>query len=143
MKLLLDEDVPEPLVGLLQKVLIEHEVVHVGDLRWKSKKDIPLYADARSRGFDVILTNDLSQFNDPDECTAIRRSGMHHVTYELADGLEGLALACASILAAMRPVVGALAAAPSQRIVRIASVSKRRSSFTVTNPATDAPSPYW
>src|SRR3712207_249411 len=99
MGLLLDEDVPEPLIAILRHVLRGHTVQHIGELNWKSKKDVQLYADAKRLGFDAVLTNDLRQLNDPDECTAIKRSGLHHITYELDDGLDGLALATASILA--------------------------------------------
>ena len=143
MKLLLDEDVPVPLVPIIRHLLREHEVVHVSELNWNSKRDVPLYADARRRSFDAILTNDLSQLQDPDECDAIRRSGLHHITYELRNGLDGLAMASASILAAIRHIIEVLEAAPSQRIVRIASLSPRRKTFTISNPATDPPSPYW
>jgi hypothetical protein len=38
----LDEDVPKPLLPGLQRVLTEHDVVHVDDLQWKSKKDLNL-----------------------------------------------------------------------------------------------------
>jgi hypothetical protein len=69
--------------------------------------------------------------------------GLHHITYELRDGLDGLAMAGASILAAIRDVMAALEAAPGQRIVRITSVSPRRKAFEIRNPATDPPSPYW
>jgi hypothetical protein len=42
MRLLLDEDVPEPLVPIIKRVLRDrHEVVTIGELQWKSKKDVP------------------------------------------------------------------------------------------------------
>lgn len=143
MKILLDEDVPEPLIEMIRRLLVGHDVQHVRDLSWKGKKDIPLFADAARRGFEAILTNNLRQLSDPDECKAIRRSKMHHVTYELEDGLDGLANASASILSAIRPLVSKLEAAKSQRIVRIRKISKRRDSFVISNPAVDPPSPYW
>lgn len=143
MRLLLDEDVPGPLLPLLRHLLPEHEIESVASLHWNSKKDVPLYSDAAKARFDAILTNDLGQFNDPAECDAIRKSKLHHITYELDDGLYGLARASASICAAVRGVVSDLIAAPSQRIVRIKSVSKSGKRHTTTNPATDPPSPYW
>lgn len=143
MKLLLDEDVPEPLIGLLQHLLRTHTVEHVGSLGWKSKKDTPLYRDASERGFDAILTNDLSQFNDPTECKAIQRSGLHHIRYEIVDGLDGLALASAAICAAIRPIVNELDSVREQRIVRIHRLAPTRRRYEITNPATNPPSNYW
>jgi len=49
-RLLLDEDVPKPLLPALRRALAGHEVVHVEDLRWKSKKDLQLLPDAAARG---------------------------------------------------------------------------------------------
>ncbi len=144
MKLLLDEDVPEPLTPMIRHVLPEHDVQHVSDLRWKGKRDVSLYADAKRLGFDAILTNDLRQLNDPGECRAIKKSGLHHITYEMEDGVEGLALAAASILAAIRPVMKAPNSAAGQRIVRLRAISKRRDSFELSNPASEPTRyPYW
>jgi hypothetical protein len=143
MKLLLDEDVPQPLLRLLQHLLRGHEVEHVSSVGWKGKKDRPLYRDASERRYSVILTNDISQFNDPIECSAIQRSGLHHISYELEDGLDGLAMASAAICAAIRPVIAALDSAPSQRIVHIHGLARARRRFDITNPATDPPSSYW
>lgn len=143
MKLLLDEDVPEPLIELLQHLLRGHQVEHVATQSWKSKKDLALYPDAARRGFHAVLTNDLGQFSDPDECTAIRKSGLHHITYTLDEGLDGLALASASICAAIRPIVAELENAPSQRIVRIVAIAKSRKRYECSNPSTEPPSAYW
>lgn len=147
MRLLLDEDVPEPLLRLIRHLLRrpepKHVIEHVGSLGWKGKKDRPLYRDAAERQFNAILTNDISQFNDPDECRAIQRSGLHHISYELDDGLDGLALASAAICAAIRPVIAELETASTQRIVRIHRVASARRRFDISNPATDPPSRYW
>jgi hypothetical protein len=142
MRLLLDEDVPEPLLRLLQHLLRGHTVEHVSTRGWKGKKDRQLYSDA-AKHFDAILTNDISQFNDPDECRAIQRSGLHHITYELGDGLDGLALASAAICAAIRSVVAELDNTSTQRIVRIQSIARSRRRFDLSNPATPPPSGYW
>lgn len=99
MKVFLDEDVPEPLVPLLGRLLRGHDVQHVRDLKWKSKKDLDLFPDARRKGFEAILTNNIGQFNDPEEYKAIQRSGLHHISYQIDDGLGGLARASASICA--------------------------------------------
>lgn len=140
MRLLLDEDVAVPLLDLIRHLLREHSVDHVTSVGWRGKKDRPLSHDAAGR-FDAVLTNNIRQFNDPDECRAIQRSRLHHISYEQGDGLDGLA--SAAICAAIRPVVAALDVADSQRIVRIHRVSGARRRFDLTNPATDPPSQYW
>lgn len=143
MKVLLDEDVPEPLVPVIRRLLRGHEVQHVRDLSWKSKKDLDLFPDARRRGFEAILTNNIGQFNDPEECKAIQRSGLHHISYQIDNGLDGLAHASASICAAIRPIVTALEPVATQRIVKIKAISARSKRFIISNPATDPPSNYW
>ena len=142
MRLLLDEDVPVPLLALLQHLLRGHTVEHVSSRGWNGKKDRSLFHDATGH-FDAILTNNIRQFNDPDECRAIQRSGLHHISYELEDGLDGLAAASAAICAAIRTAVAELGIAKEQRIVRIHGVAHSRRRFEMTNPATDPPSPYW
>lgn len=141
MRLLLDEDVPQPLLQLLKHLLRGHVVEHVNSLGWKGKRDASLYNDARNR-FDAILTNDLKQLSDPDECRAIQRSGLHHISYELADDLDGLAMATAAICAAIRPIIATLDRESGQRLVRIHGIASSRRRFDMTNPATDPPT-YW
>ncbi|SDI83997.1 hypothetical protein SAMN05444157_0419 [Frankineae bacterium MT45] len=143
MRLLLDEDVPMQFVEPIRRLLPGHDVSHVVDLGWKSKKDVHLLRDARQRGFDAILTNDSSQLSSPDECRAIRDSGLHHIRYRQSTkrGLDGLAYALAGVVAAIRPIVEELALEPEQRLVlvREIAVSTRHE---VTNPRTDPPA-YW
>lgn len=147
MRLLLDEDVPKPLLQALRQVLPGHEVTHVDELGWKSKKDLNLLADAAGRGFNAILTNDSKQLDDADECRAIRDSGMHHIRYRQrtgrgeSGGLNGLALAMAAILAAIRQVVGDLDQAVGQRLVLIHEIRNDRR-HDVADPAKDPPA-YW
>ncbi len=143
MKLLLDEDVPMPLVPLLRRLLQDHEVEHVNDVGWRGKADVRIYPDAAKRGFDAILTNDMSQFNDPGECDAIKRSHLHHITYELDEGLDGLALACAAICASIRDVLVELSTADTQRIVRLQGVARGHKRHSISDPSIDPPSPYW
>jgi hypothetical protein len=50
MKVLLDEDVPVPLIKLVRHVLREHEVDHIYEVGWAGKKDVNLFRDARLRG---------------------------------------------------------------------------------------------
>lgn len=143
MRLLLDEDVPEPLLPILRHILREHDVQHVASQNWRGKRDQPLYRDAAAAGFDAVLTNDLHQFNDPAICAAIQRSRLHHISYTLNDGLEGLAMATAAICAAIRPVMLDLAEVSTQRIARIQALATGRKRHRLSNPATDPPSNYW
>jgi predicted nuclease of predicted toxin-antitoxin system len=86
MKVLLDEDVPVPLIKLLQHLLREHAVDHVYQIGWKGKSDLNIYKDARARGYDAVMTNNIRQLNDPDECDAIKRSGKHLILYRMRTG---------------------------------------------------------
>jgi hypothetical protein len=81
--LLIDEQTPLQYRDVLAFLLPAHQVAHVNDLRWKSKKDAALLTDAVRRGFEVFLTNDVRQLEDPDETDAIRRSGIHHIGYRV------------------------------------------------------------
>jgi hypothetical protein len=83
------------------------------------------------------------QLNDPDECDAIKKSGVHHVLYETGNGLQGLALASAAICASIRPIVEGLVARDRQHLVRIQSLSGRKRRFTITDPTKEPPSAYW
>lgn len=143
MRVLLDECVPQPLHGLLVHLLKGHEVDHVNTVGWKGKKDIPLLLDAAGRRYDVFVTNNLGQFDDPDECDAIKRSRLHHVTYELDAGLDGLGRACGALCAAMRGAVTELETVPAQRLVRVTGLAKGKTRYTITDPAIDPPSAYW
>jgi hypothetical protein len=142
MRVLLDENVPQPLHAILSHLLQGHVVDHVGLSRWRSKQDVPLLRDA-GRRYHVFVTNDMSQYNDPAECRAIKDSGLHHVTYTIDDGLDGLARACGALCAAMRGVVAALEGAPAQRIVRVEGLGGRKRRFRVSDPERDPPSAYW
>jgi hypothetical protein len=144
MRLLLDEDVPVQFVEPLRHLLVGHELTHIDELRWKTKTDLFLYRDAKRRGFNAVLTNDKSQLADPEECKAIKQSGLHHIRYHQdtrRGGLDGLAYAMAAVFAAMRPIVAELDAVDSQRLVVITSL-QRRARHEVTDPAKDPP-PYW
>ena len=92
MRVLLDEDVPVQVLEPLKRVLRGHEVRHLNDLGWKNKKDVFVLHDAVAKGFDVLVTNDAAQLDDPDETDAIKKSGLHHVRYSQRPdlGLHGL-----------------------------------------------------
>ncbi|MGH3889371.1 MAG: DUF5615 family PIN-like protein [Pseudonocardiaceae bacterium] len=143
MKLLLDEDVPVQLVEPLRRLLREHQVDHVQDLGWKGKKDHFLLPDASGKGYDALITNDSAQLDSVEETRAIRDSGMHHIRYrhDTRRGIDGLALAMAAVMAAIRPVVRELDDADEQRLVEIQAIlpTKRHQ---ITDPRVDPP-PYW
>jgi hypothetical protein len=143
MKLLLDEDVPLQLLEPLRRLLRGHQVDHVQGLGWKGKKDRFLLPDASRRGYDALLTNDSAQLDSPVETKAIRDSGIHHIRYhqQSRHGLDGLALALASVLAGIRAVIAELQAVEGQRLIEIQALQRTRRHRT-TDPKSDPP-PYW
>jgi PIN like domain len=142
-KLLLDEDVPKQLLEPLRRLLVEHQVDHVDDLGWKGKKDRNLLPDAAGRGYDALVTNDSAQLDNAEESRAIRDSGMHHIRYrqDTRRGVDGLALAMASVMAAIRPVARDLQEADGQRLVEIQAISPG-ARHKLVDPKTEPP-PYW
>src|SRR5580704_16982918 len=98
MRIVIDEDTAVQLLDPLRHVLLGHVIVHISELSWKGKKDLRVLPDAKKAGFDVIITRDRAQSNDPPECDAIKKSGLHHVRYaQRQEGARGLALAVGAI----------------------------------------------
>jgi hypothetical protein len=143
MKVLLDEDVPVPLINLVRHILQGHTVNHVYEVGWKGKSDVDIYKDARTHGYDMVITNNIRQLNDPVECDAIKKSRKHLVLYNMEEGLQGLALASGAICAAIRPVVEDLATRSRQHVVRITGLASHKRRYAISDPAEDPPSPYW
>lgn len=142
MHILLDADTPVQLLDLLRRVVPKHRVSHVHELGWSAKKDVPLLRDAAKARYDVFLTNDSNQLEDPDETDAIKKSRMHHVRYgQRRSGLQGLALAIGAVVAAMPGVMDYLTAEDGQRLVRIAGIDPNHR-FDPVNPAKHPPK-YW
>ena len=143
MRVLLDEDVASQTLEPLQRVLRGHQVHHVHGLGWNGKKDKFVLRDAATQGFEVLVTNDASQLDDPDETDAIKKSGLHHVRYgQRYDlGLSGLALALGALIASMPLVMADLARATGQRLVRINGLDPR-GRHEITDP-TKTPPRYW
>ena len=108
MKVLIDEDVAEPFVAMLVYLLPTHEITSVRESGWSGKKDVPLYADAAKRGFNVMVSANHHQLRIPNEVRAIRKSKMHVVHFEQADGLSGLGRTAGGLLAAVVPVIDEL-----------------------------------
>jgi hypothetical protein len=142
MRILLDEHVPIQAHDLLDRVLKPHEVHHVTQIRWRHKRDPFLFVDAAARGYDLLLTNDHGQLSDPRECYALKKAGIHHVRYDQREGLRGLALAVAAIIAAMPDIVRELENESGQRLVKIVGLDPRRPRFQVVDPQKEPPT-YW
>lgn len=142
MRILLDEDVPVQCVDPLVHLLPRHIVEHVHLLNWKGKKDHALFADAKQRGVDILLTNDAMQLQDPGHIRILKKSGLHHVRYtQRVTQRVGLGLAMGAIIGAMPLVVEELTGVVEQRLVRITQLA-RTGRIEVVNPRTDPPA-YW
>jgi len=126
-KILLDEDVSQALVRVLRDVVPHHVFKCVDELRWKSKKDVALFRDARSHGFDAIISCDRGQLTDPDHLKALRASKMHHVLIKQypKKPVEGVALQVADVLAAIHPLLADLTAAKEAQSVEIRQISSK------------------
>jgi hypothetical protein len=143
MRVLIDEDTAVQVLGPLAHVLPQHQVDHITRINWAGKKDRSVLADAKSAGYDVLITKDRNQLSDPRECDAIKRSGLHHVRYrQRQHGAYGLALALGAITSAMPKVMEELEPGSGQRLVRIVALDPapaRR--FDIIDPRRDPPSP--
>lgn len=145
MRVLIDEDTPVQVVKPLQHILRGHDVTAVHEMRWSGKKDQQVLGDLRrvKPPFEVFLTRDKSQLSDPVLCLLIKKSGVHHVRYDMGKGTLGLALAIAAIIAAMPKVMQDLESARSQRLVKIKSLERGAQRHEITDPVQQPPSPYW
>jgi hypothetical protein len=107
------------------------------------QEDLFVLRDAAAQNFEVLVTNDARQLDDPAETAAIKKSGLHHVRYRQKYdlGVTGLALALGAVVSAMPFVIADLAMANGQRLVRISSIEPGGRHVTV-DPAVDPPK-YW
>lgn len=136
---------PEPLIGLIRQLVGPGtEVSSVAVKSWKGKKDVPLIRDVAEKGYDVFLTGDMRQLDDPKETRAIHDAGIHHVRYKTIDGLDGLGEMCGAISAMIRPILGDLESAPAQRLVLLTPRFGRTSWYMVCDPRDARQGPrYW
>ncbi|QOC92177.1 PIN-like domain-containing protein [Micromonospora craniellae] len=144
MKILLDEQVPEPVLDPLGHLLrSRHTVDHDQTIGWKRKKDIHLLPDLAARGYHVLVTADLNQLYREDECKLIHKHGFHHVRFkQVGTGVTATASAIATIVAGLPAVLPELECAESQRLVLLKPVRSSKSQFEMVDPRVDPP-PYW
>lgn len=129
MKVLLDEDVPLQLLGLLRDLLPSHEWDHINELGWKRKGDVSLMRDAGKRGYEVLITKNVGQLHEPAERRAATKAGLHHVIYpDVANRTDrtGSARAIGSTIAAMPLLIQALGEADGLQIARIQVIDPGR-----------------
>lgn len=94
MRVLIDEDTAVQLLEPLRHLLRRHTVDHVALINWKGKKDRSVLADARNARYDVIITRDHNQLNDPAECDAIKKVTASPRPVRAAARRHGRAWAC-------------------------------------------------
>lgn len=133
MRVLVDEGMPIQVLAPL-RLNKGHVFEHVDEINWKGKQDGPLFRDAAARGFEAVLTLDLSQLDSVDESRALKRSGLHHVGIaqgRSAQGIKGIARVISSVVVSMPYVLVELAQADGQRVVELSllSASRRHSIF--------------
>jgi hypothetical protein len=145
MRVLVDEGMPVQVLPALQ-LNKGHVFEHVQGLRWKGKKDVPLFRDAASKGYEAILTLDVAQLDSVEESRALRRSGLHHIGIHQgrsAQGIRGMARVIASVIVTMPYVLEDLDQADGQRIVELSLLSGARR-HGVFDPQQDVSRfPYW
>ncbi|MDI5962842.1 DUF5615 family PIN-like protein [Streptantibioticus silvisoli] len=142
MRILVDENVPAPVVGMLRTLLPGHEVQSVRDIKWTGRDDAAVLAAATDKGFDAFLTRDNRQLDDAAEHAAIRRSGMHHIRYRQdGRGRAGLGLAMGAVIAAMTRVADELARAGGQRLIHIKGPTPDTAHYDTVDPTRKPPRP--
>lgn len=143
MKILLDEQVPEPVIDPLEHLLRWHQVHHVQRIGWKGKKDLNLIPDLAARGYQVLVTADVNQLHDERECKLIKKYGFHHVRFQqVGRGVLATGSAISTIVAGLTAVVPELDEADGQRLVLLKSVKCGATQYEMCDPVADPPS-YW
>jgi hypothetical protein len=145
MRVLVDEAMPVQLIDPL-RLNKSHLFDHVDGIRWKGKPDVQLFADAAARGYEAVLTLDLSQLDSFDESRALKRSGLHHIGIQQgrsAQGLRGMARVIASVVVAMPYVLQELEKARGQRVVELTLLSATRRHAIFDPRVETSRFPYW
>ncbi|GAB3152817.1 hypothetical protein GCM10027290_44320 [Micromonospora sonneratiae] len=144
MKILLDEQVPQPVIGPLSQMFHpRHTVDHVQTIGWKRKKDIQLLPDLAARGYEILVTADLNQLYREEECKLIRKYGFHHVRFQqVGTGITAMASVIATIVAGLPAVLPELEQADGQRLVLLKPVRSDRKQYEIVDPRLNPPT-YW
>lgn len=87
MRILIDENVPVQMLEMLRRLLPGHDVRHVSEIKWAGKKDLALLPDAAKRGFEVFLTKDGRQLEDPSETS--RDQEVRHAPHPVQPRSQG------------------------------------------------------
>jgi hypothetical protein len=145
MKILLDEQVPLPVLAPLQHMLQPpHRLDHVNTIRWKRKLDRQLIPDLRARGYAGLVTADLHQLEDPDEIRLIHKSGIHHIRFSrFGKGVHETASAIATVVAGLPAVITALEQADGQRLALLKLVKSGDVQCEILDPKVTPPNQYW
>lgn len=145
LKILLDEQVPQPALDPVRFMLRDHRVDHVQKINnWKGKPDLQLMPDMCRRGYAVLVTADVAQLQDHEECAAIKKAGIHHVRFARhGRGIAQTASAIATIVAGLPLVIPMLEQATGQRLVELTIVKCGDTRYKITDPDREPPSPYW
>jgi hypothetical protein len=143
MRVLLDEDVSVPLLQPLRHLCFgRHDIDHATQVHLAGRPDIPLLRLARDRGYQAVVTNDLSQLADPEETRAIAKSGLHHIRFAQRPGRNGLAFALGALIASLPSLLDELEHEEGQRIVRVEGLNPARRRYTIVDPWINRPA-YW
>ncbi len=143
MKILLDEQVPEPALDPLRFMLPGHQVDHVQRIRWKGKQDLQLIPDMATRGYLMLVTADTGQLEDHEECAAIKKAGIHHVRFERhGRGIASTASAIATVVAGV-PIIVPLLEDQPQRLVELGVVKCGQTRYKIVDPEREPPTQYW
>jgi PIN like domain len=145
LRILLDENVARPLHEALLIFMTTHNVEHVADLKgWSGTKDLLLYEQAASAGFDAILTNDQRQLQRPLEVQAIAKSGIHRIEYtHRHHGLVGLGIVIGTVCAGLPVALEHLAKATTQQLIQLRGIDPTASiRLHITDPR-EKPPKFW
>lgn len=114
MKLFLDENVQQSLVGHLQQIFTAHEFVGVRDLNTKGLDDQALFAAVAEAGCQIFITGDRMQMERPVEREACRDAGLNWIGIHQVNrsGYHSLAGPASTIIHALPFVFDVLAKEP-------------------------------
>lgn len=120
MKFFLDNNLSHLVSRPLQSVYLRHEFGTAHGEGLSHVKDIPLFAEIRSRGYDAIITKDMNQHRNLDERRAIFDNGLQWICHRMGKhpGIRGFALETATVVAGLQYVIEDLRPEPHLYIVK-------------------------